>query len=324
MERGEITWRGQVELPEEAVISPFQAGPVSLHSPATNPELSDLEEVYAALCLGVRDYVKKNGFASVIIAVSGGIDSALTAAIACDALGAQKVRGVYMPSQFSSQDSAEDAAELARNLGFDLLTIPIEQIVREYAAHLEPLFRGRAPDITEENLQARIRGTLIMALSNKFGYLVLATGNKSEFSTGYATLYGDMAGGLCVLKDVSKTLVYQLARYRNSLPDGVKIPQRTITRAPSAELKPNQLDTDSLPEYDVLDPIVEMYVEEDKSDEEIIAAGYDADTVRKVVRLIHLAEYKRRQGAIGIRITPRAFGRDRRMPITNAFREWEI
>jgi NAD+ synthase (glutamine-hydrolysing) len=163
-----------------------------------------------------------------------------------------------------------------------------------------------------------------MALSNKFGYLVLATGNKSEFSTGYATLYGDMAGGLCVLKDVSKTLVYQLARYRNSLPDGVKIPQRTITRAPSAELKPNQLDTDSLPEYDVLDPIVEMYVEEDKSDEEIIAAGYDADTVRKVVRLIHLAEYKRRQGAIGIRITPRAFGRDRRMPITNAFREWEI
>jgi NAD+ synthase (glutamine-hydrolysing) len=278
-----------------------------------------VEEVYQALVLGTRDYVHKNRFGHVVIGLSGGIDSALTAAIAADALGAESVTGVTMPSEFTSTDTRSDAEKLAENLGVELLTIPIHEVFEDYKTALKPAFGDKAPDATEENIQARIRGNYLMALSNKFGWLVLTTGNKSELATGYATLYGDMAGGFAVIKDVPKTLVYELSEYRNSL--SPVIPQSTIDRAPSAELRPDQKDEDSLPPYSILDPIIHMYVEEDAAPSEIIAKGYPEEMVRKAIALIDRNEYKRRQAPPGVKITPKAFGKDRRLPITNAFRE---
>lgn len=280
--------------------------------------LQPAAEVYQALALGLSDYVIKNGFKKVTIGLSGGIDSALVAALAVDALGRENVTGVFMPSRYSSQDSAEDAEKLAKNLGIKLLNIPIEEIYKIYLNTLEPVFSGLEKNIAEENLQARIRGNILMALSNKFGWLVLATGNKSEMSTGYATLYGDMAGGFAVIKDVPKTLVYKLARQRNSV--SAVIPERIITKEPTAELKPNQKDSDTLPVYETLDPILKAYIEEDKDLNKIISLGYDKETVLRVSAMVDKSEYKRRQSPPGIKITPKAFGRDRRMPITNKYR----
>jgi NAD+ synthase (glutamine-hydrolysing) len=274
-----------------------------------------LEEVYQALVLGTRDYVRKNGFETAVIGLSGGIDSSLTAAIAADALGPENVVGVRMPSPYTSDMSNDDASELATNLGTRLITVPIELAFEAYLEVLAEPFAGTEPGVTEENIQARIRGNILMALSNKFGWLVLTTGNKSEMSVGYATLYGDMAGGFAVIKDVPKTLVYELAGWRNQ--QAPVIPERATTRPPSAELRPDQKDTDSLPPYDVLDPILEAYVEEDRGADEIVAQGFDPDTVLHVIRMVDRSEYKRRQAAPGVRITQRAFGRDRRLPITN-------
>ena len=277
--------------------------------------------VYQALVMGVRDYVGKNRFPGVLLGLSGGVDSALTLAIAVDALGAERVRAVMLPSKYSASISLDDAREMARIVGVRYDEIPIGPMFDAFLASLAGEFAGLAPDAAEENIQARIRGTLLMALSNKFGSIVLTTGNKSEMAVGYATLYGDMAGGFAVLKDISKTLVYRLCRYRNSL--GRVIPERIITRAPSAELRPDQTDQDSLPPYDILDAILEAYVEHDRAPAEIVAQGLPADDVRKVVRLIKINEYKRRQAAVGIRITPRGFGKDWRYPITSAWHEWE-
>jgi NAD+ synthase (glutamine-hydrolysing) len=278
------------------------------------------EEIYQALVLGTRDYVMKNGFKKVVLGLSGGIDSALTACIAVDALGAGNVAGVMMPSQFSSRGSIEDSERLGKNLGIELITIPIASVHDSFTDALKPAFRGAKPDVAEENLQARIRGTYLMALSNKFGWLVLSTGNKSEVSTGYCTLYGDMAGGFAVLKDVMKTTVYRLSRYCNRKSGSGRIPVEIIDKPPSAELRPNQLDTDSLPPYDVLDPILKAYVEEDRGFTEMVEMGFDEALVRRVIRMVDTNEYKRRQAAPGVKITSRAFGRDRRMPITNRFR----
>ena len=276
-------------------------------------------EVYRALVLGTHDYIRKNGFSKVLVGLSGGLDSSLVATIGVDALGKENVVGVAMPSPYSSIGSVTDAELLAKNLGIQLLNIRVDKVFKEYLEMLEEPFQGREPDITEENLQARIRGNILMALSNKFGWLVLTTGNKSEMATGYATLYGDMAGGFAVIKDIPKTMAYKLAEYRNSLGDGEIIPKTVITKPPSAELRPDQKDTDSLPPYEILDPILKAYVEEDKSVEEIIATGNDESIVRRVARLVDISEYKRRQAPPGIKITPRAFGRDRRLPITNRY-----
>ena len=281
--------------------------------------LDPAEEVYRALVLGTGDYVLKNGLAKVVIGLSGGIDSSLVADIAVAALGADNVVGVAMPSAYSSPSSLRDAQILARNLGIRLLSIPIDRIFQAYLKTLAEPLKGTEPDVTEENIQARIRGNLLMALSNKFGWLVLTTGNKSEMATGYTTLYGDMAGGFAVIKDVPKTMVYELARYRNSLPDS-PIPPAIIEKAPSAELRPGQKDSDSLPPYDLLDPVLTAYVEEDKSTEQIIALGADEALVRRAAHLVDNSEYKRRQAPPGVKITPKAFGRDRRLPITNRFR----
>ena len=278
------------------------------------------EEIYQALVLGTRDYVLKNGFRKVIIGLSGGIDSSLVATIAVDALGPSNMIGVAMPSPYSSPGSIVDAKALAKNLGIKLLALPIDEIFQSYTETLKNVFQDTKPDIAEENIQARIRGNILMALSNKFGWLVLTTGNKSETATGYTTLYGDMAGGFAVIKDVPKTTVYELARHRNSLSESPPIPASVIEKAPSAELRPNQKDADSLPPYEQLDPILTAYVEEDKSIEQIVGTGFDAETVKKVARLVDISEYKRRQAAPGIKITPRAFGRDRRLPITNRFK----
>jgi NAD+ synthetase len=275
-------------------------------------------EVYRALCLGVRDYVYKNGFPGALLGLSGGIDSALTLAIASDALGAGRVHAVMMPSRYTAGISVEDSREMVRRLGVRYSEIAIEPLFELFQASLAPEFAGRPVDATEENLQSRIRGMLLMALSNKFGPIVLTTGNKSEMSVGYATLYGDMAGGFAVLKDITKTLVYRLARYRNAL-SGV-IPERIITRPPSAELRDNQTDQDSLPDYAILDGIIEAYVERDLAPAEIVALGYRRDDVERTVRMIRTAEYKRRQSPVGIRVTPRGFGKDWRYPITNRFR----
>ncbi len=279
----------------------------------------DIEEVYSALVLGTRDYINKNGFKEVILGVSGGIDSALTACIACDALGPDRVRALIMPSAYSSEETQSDAETLAGNLGIASDQIPISNVFEAYEEALSRVFEDTEPDVAEENLQARMRGNLLRALSNKFGLLVLTTGNKSEMACGYATLYGDMAGGFAVIKDVPKTLVYELARYRNEI--GQVIPDSIITRAPSAELKPDQTDQDVLPPYDVLDPILQAYVEEDRSPKEIEALGFDEETVRRVVRMVDRNEYKRRQAPPGIKITPKAFGKDRRLPITNKYQE---
>ncbi|HXV67868.1 MAG TPA: NAD+ synthase [Nitrospira sp.] len=285
--------------------------------PALATQLGEIEEVYRALVLGVRDYVRKNGFNRVVIGLSGGVDSALTAVIAVDALGPENVLGVFMPSPYTSQESGEDVAELVRRLRIGLQVVPITPALDTYARSLAASFEGTRPDTTEENLQARIRGNILMAFSNKFGHLVLTTGNKSELSVGYATLYGDMAGGFAVIKDVPKTMVYDLARLRNTSP---LIPKRILDRPPSAELRPDQKDEDSLPPYAVLDPILQAYVEEDRSLEEIVDAGFDRPTVARVVALVDGSEFKRRQAPIGIKITQRALGKDRRMPITNGYR----
>ncbi len=279
----------------------------------------ETEEIYRALTLGLGDYVRKNGFRDVVVGLSGGIDSSLVATLAADALGPQAVHVLAMPSPYSSPESVEDAADCAERLGVRIDTVPITDVYDAYRAALANVFGDRPADVTEENLQARIRGNYLMALSNKFGSLVLATGNKSEYAVGYATLYGDMAGGFAPIKDVPKTLVYELAAWRNARGDPAPIPERVMTKPPSAELRPDQLDTDSLPPYDRLDPIVEAYVEDDLGVEQIVAAGHDRTTVERVIRMIDRAEYKRRQAAPGVKITPKAFGRDRRMPITNRY-----
>jgi NAD+ synthase (glutamine-hydrolysing) len=276
-------------------------------------------EIYDALVLGTRDYVRKNGFEAVVLGLSGGIDSALCASIACDALGPRNVIGACMSSPFTSAASREDAESLARVLGLRFENLPIGDVLESYRVALASQFAGRAPDTTEENLQARIRGNYLMALSNKFGWLVLTTGNKSELSVGYSTLYGDMAGGFAVLKDVYKTMVYQLALHRNRRAGTPPIPKRTIERAPTAELRHDQTDQDTLPAYDVLDPILRLYVEEDRSTAEIAELGYEEALVRRVISMVDRSEYKRRQSPPGIKITPRALGKDRRLPITNRF-----
>jgi NAD+ synthase (glutamine-hydrolysing) len=283
-------------------------------------KLDPVSEVYQALVLGTRDYVRKNGFKKVVLGLSGGIDSALTAAIAVDALGDENVVGISMPSDFSTRSSLTDAERLAKNLKIKNLVISIRETFEAYQQMLKETFVELPFDITEENIQARIRGNIIMALSNKFGWLALSTGNKSEVSVGYCTLYGDMAGGFAVIKDVPKTLVYQLAKKLNETRGHEIIPQSTIIKPPSAELRPDQKDEDSLPLYDILDPILAEYVEKDATIEQIVALGFDAQLVKKVIRLVDQSEYKRKQGALGIKITPRAFGKDRRMPITNRYR----
>jgi len=287
-----------------------------------------LDAIYSAMMLGLRDYVRKNRFPGVVLGMSGGIDSALTAAVAVDALGAAHVRGVRLPSRFTSHASLDDAAESARLLGMRMDTIPIEEPVAAAERVLAPLFEGRERDVTEENLQARVRGVLLMALSNKFGDLLVTTGNKSEMSVGYATLYGDMCGGYSVLKDIYKTEVYALARWRNENlaegacgPRGRVVPESSLTKAPTAELRPNQTDQDSLPPYDELDAILHGLVEEELSVSEIVARGSSRETVVRVQRLLYAAEYKRRQAPPGVKITRKSFGRDRRYPLTNAFRE---
>lgn len=285
--------------------------------------LGELEEIYQALVLALKDYVRKNGFKRVVIGISGGVDSALTAVVAVDALGATNVLGILMPSPYTSHESEEDARELAKNLGIEFNVIPITPTFEVYRRSLAPAFDQRPQDMTEENLQARIRGNILMALSNKFGHLVLTTGNKSELSMGYSTLYGDMAGGFAVIKDVSKSRVYELARFCNARGPSPVIPQRTLDRPPSAELKPDQKDEDTLPPYRVLDPILQAYVEEDRSLGEIVEAGFDRAMVARVMRMVDNSEFKRRQAPIGVKITRRALGNDRRMPITNGYRDLE-
>jgi NAD+ synthase (glutamine-hydrolysing) len=282
------------------------------------PTLPAVDEVYRALVLGTHDYVTKNGFTDVVIALSGGVDSSLVACIAVDALGSEHVHGVAMPSRYSSAGSESDAEKLARNLGIDFRTIPIELAHAAFLEMLDPSFEGKTADLTEENLQSRIRGVVNMALSNKLGWLVLTTGNKSEMAVGFSTLYGDTAGGFAVIKDVPKLLVYDLCRARNArTPD---IPEAVLTKPPSAELRPDQRDDQSLPRYELLDPILEAYVEGDQTAGELVEAGFDPELVRSVVRLVDLAEYKRRQSPPGVRVTPKAFGKDRRVPITNLYR----
>ena len=288
--------------------------------PGLEPPLGRLDEAYRALVLGVQDYVRKNGFKRVVIGLSGGVDSAITAVIAVDAVGAENVLGVFMPSPYTSRASREDVADMARRLHIQVDTIPITTMFKTYVRALSRSFEGRRPDTTEENLQARIRGNLLMAYSNKFGHLVLTTGNKSEMSVGYATLYGDMAGGFAVIKDVPKTMVYELSHMRNQVGPAPVIPKRVLERAPTAELRPDQKDEDSLPPYAILDPILKAYVEEDRALEDIAAMGFDRETVARVIALVDRSEYKRRQAPLGIKITHRAFGKDRRMPITNGYR----
>ncbi len=278
-----------------------------------------VEEVYRALVLGIRDYARKNGFKKVVIGLSGGVDSALTAALTIKALGAENVVGVSMPSEITSRESREDAERVATNLGIEFMEMPIAKAVKTYEETLAEVFRGAKRDVTEENIQARIRGNILMALANKFGYLVISTGNKSEMAVGYTTLYGDMAGGLAAISDVPKTMVYQLARYVNSTNGREVIPKRVLDKAPTAELRPGQLDQDDLPPYDILDPILRAYIEEEKSTKEIVEMGFDPAIVVDVVRRVDHNEYKRHQAPIGIKVTSKAFGSGRRMPITNKY-----
>jgi NAD+ synthase (glutamine-hydrolysing) len=284
-------------------------------------ELELVEEIYRALLLGTHDYVRKNGFTHVVLGLSGGIDSALVATVACDALGPANVTGVTMPSPYSSAGTRRDAARLARSLGVELFTLPIGPVLGAYRRTLARPFKGLKEDVTEENLQARIRGNVLMALSNKFGWLVLTTGNKSEIGVGYTTLYGDMAGGFAVIKDVPKTLVYRLAQYASRRAGRELIPRSIFDRPPSAELRPGQTDQDTLPPYATLDAILEVYVEGDQGLRDMVARGFDAATIKRVMAMVDRNEYKRRQGPIGIKITPCAFGRDWRLPIVNRFRE---
>ena len=321
----------EIEFPESqfdgSVDSVELLGSFTTNPPSDDTSLDHLlariegddESVYAALVLGTRDYANKNGFDRAVLGLSGGVDSALVACIACDALGAARVSCVTMPSEFSSEATYSDAISLAESLGVELLELPIGDLMELYGALLAPTFDGRPADLTEENLQARIRGNLLMALSNKFGWLVLTTGNKSEMAVGYSTLYGDSAGGFAVIKDVPKTLVYRLCELRN-LRNDAAIPESILTRAPSAELRADQTDEDSLPPYEILDPLLEGYVEQDLGAEQLIAAGFDAEVVAQVIGLVDRAEYKRRQQPPGIKVTGKAFGRDRRMPITNRYK----
>ncbi|MFZ1058533.1 MAG: NAD+ synthase [Candidatus Rokuibacteriota bacterium] len=316
---------------KEKLRAPERVPRIELHPLAATPKpplaareverIEPVEEIYKALVVGTRDYVRKNGFRRIVVGLSGGIDSSLVAALACEALGAENVAGVTMPSAYSSKGTRGDAKRLGKNLGIEFLTLPITAVFKAFKGALARPFKGLKEDVTEENIQARIRGTLLMALSNKFGWLVLTTGNKSEIGVGYCTLYGDMAGGFAVIKDVPKTMVYKLARHVNERARRVVIPESVFERPPSAELRPDQTDQDTLPPYPVLDAILEAYVEGDKSLKEITALGFDTATVRKVVGMVDKNEYKRRQGPIGIKITPRAFGKDWRLPIVNRFRE---
>ena len=308
------------EYSENAVKPALPYVPTQAESVELRHKYDETAEVYAALTLGTRDYVRKCGFSKVLIALSGGIDSTLVAAIAADALGSDNVVGIAMPSRYSSEGSVLDAKALADNLGIELWTLPIEDAFSAYLGTLAPKFAGTETGVAEENMQSRIRGNLIMAVSNKFNWLVLTTGNKSEMATGYATIYGDMAGGYAVIKDVPKQLVYELCRYRNTVGDAPVIPQSVIDKPPSAELRPDQKDEDSLPPYSVLDPILKAYVEDDYAFDDIVAMGYDRDTVKQIITLVDRNEYKRRQSPPGIKITPRNFGRDRRMPIANRYR----
>jgi NAD+ synthase (glutamine-hydrolysing) len=309
----------------EALTRVVLPAPSEMATPALTPgtvvPLPPVDEVYEALVLGTRDYVRKNGFKHVVIGLSGGIDSSLVAAIAVEALGKENVSGVTMPSPYSSSGTRGDAGRLAKNLGIDFQTLPITPVFKGFKRTLTAPFKGLKEDVAEENIQARIRGTLLMALSNKFGWLVLTTGNKSEIAVGYSTLYGDMAGGFAVIKDVPKTLVYELSRLVNTRAGRPVIPQSVFDRAPSAELRPDQTDQDTLPPYSELDAILQAYVEEDRGVSDLVARGYSKETVRRVIRMVDVNEYKRRQGPIGVKITPRAFGRDWRLPIVNRFRE---
>jgi NAD+ synthase (glutamine-hydrolysing) len=313
------------DAPREAPVVHLQ-----LRTPSTNgrpveaelaPPLDELEQMRRALELGLRDYVEKNGFGDIVIGVSGGIDSALTAALAAEALGPERVLTVSMPSRYSSEGTRSDARQLAENLGTEFLELPIGSLVDAFESTLAAVFAGREPDLTEENLQARVRGVLLMAISNKFGRLVVTTGNKSELSVGYATLYGDMAGGFALLKDVYKTDVFRLARHLNERAGRELIPVSTIERAPSAELRADQRDEDSLPPYAELDRVLKAYVELDRSREELTSDGFDRDVVERAIALIDRAEYKRRQAPPGVKLHPKAFGRDRRTPITNRWRD---
>jgi NAD+ synthase (glutamine-hydrolysing) len=331
---GELVWRASmfdedllvvdIDVPAAPTEYPGPAVPgvEKLEMPAPTHRVwpEGPEEVYRALVLGLGDYVRKNGFREVVFGLSGGVDSALTATLAVDALGPDAVRAVAMPSPYSSAESLLDAADVAGRLGVRIDAVPIEDMFKAYLSALDGVFAGTEENVAEENLQARIRGSILMALSNKFGSLVLATGNKSEMATGYSTLYGDMAGGFAPIKDVPKTMVYDLVAWRNAQSDPGPIPERVVTKAPSAELRFGQKDSDTLPPYEALDPVLEDYVEEDRSPEEMIDGGADPDLVWRVVTLVDRAEYKRRQAPPGVKITPKAFGRDRRLPITNRYR----
>ncbi|MEA3511825.1 MAG: NAD(+) synthase, partial [Actinomycetota bacterium] len=285
--------------------------------PVSPARLTEEAEIYEALVTGLRGYVRKNGFAGVVIGSSGGIDSALASTIAVDALGPDAVHTITMPTRYSSEGSVEDSRSLASNLGCRFDVVPIEDTFESFLKTLDPLFEGTEPDVAEENLQARIRGTILMGISNKFGGMVVATGNKSEMAVGYATLYGDMAGGYAVLKDVYKTLVYRLSRWRNR--EREVIPMAIIEKAPSAELRPDQFDTDSLPPYELLDAVLEEYIESDRTVDEIADLGYDREAVCRIARMVDRNEYKRRQAPPGVKITRKGFGRDRRLPITNRY-----
>jgi NAD+ synthase (glutamine-hydrolysing) len=311
---GEVIARAAAFRPD-LLVTEVPAAPIAAHE---HPLLGGHEEVWSALVLGLKDYLGKNGFSDAVIGLSGGIDSALTAVLAVDALGPEHVHGVAMPSRYSSEGSVTDAEGLARNLGIDFRTLSIEAPFTALLDTLAPSFDDLPPDVTEENLQARVRGALLMGLSNKFGWIVLATGNKSELSVGYSTLYGDMVGGFAPIKDLYKTRVYELARWRNL--SGEVIPAASIAKPPSAELRPDQADTDSLPDYALLDRVLKAYVEDDLSIDEIEAGGVSREVADRVARMVDAAEYKRRQGPLGIRVTPRAFGKDRRMPVTNRYR----
>ena len=305
---------------EELLFADYEIEKKAYKVVEASPFLETIPEIYQALVMSTRDYVQKSGFPGVILGLSGGIDSALTLAIAVDAIGADKVQAVMMPYTYTSQISVEDATEQAKRMGVTFGIAEIHPIVNSFMQTLFPFFGNSPADATEENLQARARGTLLMGLSNKFGNLVLSTGNKSEVAVGYCTLYGDMVGGFSVLKDVYKTIVFELAKYRNSLEETPVIPERVITRPPSAELRPDQKDQDSLPAYDVLDAILYAYIEEDQSQDDIIAKGFDKEVVEKVIKLVDRNEYKRRQGSIGPRISSRAFSRERRYPIVNGWK----